>query len=363
MTRARPLAAGVAVVVSVATTLVAAQSTSPTDVRPQPSGAQSVPASGSAASAASRGPATPASGTSPTSAAPRGEIDPRVIRAFAGTRAVTRPSRDAVMGFSLPTRVSEILVRGGQDVAKDQLMIRGDDVEDQAFLELQELRANSDVPVQAAKAAMDLADVEFQRIREAFEAGGSNQQEFDRARLTAERSRLDWEAAKEAQTQERVGLKARRARVEKLLLRAPFDGQIDSVMADVGQSVSEQDKIVRVVNVDPLWIDTPAPMSEVETLALKVGDPAWVLMGVAGVPRIVRATVIEVSPTTDLSSRSRRVRVEVPNPKGATRLIAGDESWTRFSEPTDEAGQLVIDAGGSAATGAAPVGLAPGKAE
>jgi RND family efflux transporter MFP subunit len=255
-----------------------------------------------------------------------------------------------VIGFSLSTRINEILVRGGQDVAKDQLMVRGDDVEDQAFLDLQEMRANSEVPVLAAKAAMDLSVLELERITKVFQNGGSNQQEFDRAKLTSDRARLDFEAAKESQAQERVGLKARKARVEKLLLRAPFDGQIDSIQGDVGQSVSEQDKVVRVVNVDSLWIDTPAPMSEVETLSLKVGDPAWVLMGAAGVPRIVQGKVIEVAPTTDLSSRSRRIRVELANPKGEGRLIAGDESWTRFKVPTELVIAQVKAAGGTITT-------------
>lgn len=251
------------------------------------------------------------------------------------------------MGFALATRITEIVVRGGQDVVKDQLLIRGDDIEDQAFLQLQELRAQSETPLKAAKAAMDLAELEFERVSEVFRNGGSNQQEFDRARLTADRARLEFDASKETQAQERVGLAARRARVEKLLLRAPFDGQIDSVQGDIGQSVSEQDKVVRVVNVDQLWIDVPAPMNDAATLGARVGDPAWVLVGRAGVPRLVEGKVIEVAPTTDLSSRSRRVRVEVANPKGEHRLIAGDESWTRLTAPSAEAIEMIRAAGGT----------------
>lgn len=251
------------------------------------------------------------------------------------------------MGFSLPTRITEIVVRGGQDVVKDQLMIRGDDVEDQAFLQLQELRAQTETPVKAAKAALDLAELEFQRVDEVFKNGGSNQQEYDRARLTADRARLDYDAAKESQAQERVGLAARRARVEKIILRAPFDGQVDSVQGDIGQSVSEQDKVVRVVNVDQLWIDVPAPMNDPATLSASVGGPAWILVSTAGVPRLIEGRIIEVAPTTDLSSRSRRVRVEFANPKGPNRLIAGDESWTRLAPPTPESIEMIRAAGGA----------------
>jgi hypothetical protein len=44
-----------------------------------------------------------------------------------GEKAVTRPSRDATMGFSNPTQVKEIAVKGGQKVKLGQLLIRGDD--------------------------------------------------------------------------------------------------------------------------------------------------------------------------------------------------------------------------------------------
>lgn len=341
MRNARPTAAGVAMVLGLAACVVVAQGTSQTEAsngRPE--------TSRGSASVVDRGPA-PVAPKASDAVGTRGELAPAITRAFAGTRAVTRPSKDAIMGFSLPTRITEVIVRGGQDVAKDQLLIRGDDVEDQAFLQLQELRAQSETPVKAAKAAMDLADLEFQRVEEVFRNGGSNQQEFDRARLTAERARLDYDSAKESQAQERVGLAARRARVEKLILRAPFDGQVDSVQGDLGQSVSEQDKVIRVVNVDQLWIDVPAPMSDAATLSAKVGDPAWILVGTAGVPRVIEGKVIEVAPTTDLSSRSRRVRVEIANPKSQSRLIAGDESWTRLTPPSAESLEMVRNAGGT----------------
>lgn len=343
MRNARPTAAGVVMVLGLAACLVAAQGTSTTDAsngRPETRGSASVVDRPMNSQTGSGARASDATGS-------RGELAPSLVRAFGGTRAVTRPSKDAVMGFSLPTRITEIVVRGGQDVVKDQLMIRGDDVEDQAFLQLQELRAQSETPVKAAKAAMDLAELEFERVGEVFKNGGSNQQEYDRARLTADRARLDYDAAKETQAQERVGLAARRARVEKILLRAPFDGQVDSVQGDIGQSMSEQDKVVRVVNVDHLWIDVPAPMNDAATLNAEVGAPAWILVGTAGVPRLMQGKIIEVAPTTDLSSRSRRVRVEVANPKGENRLIAGDESWTRLTVPSDEAIEMIRAAGGA----------------
>jgi len=258
-------------------------------------------------------------------------LDYAVIRAFGGTKAVTRPSRDSVMGFQLPTQVAQTLVKGGQAVKAGEPLVLGDTSEDEALVELQRLRAESDVPVLEARKAMELAQFEYEAYRKVRAEGGGNQKEVDRARLTAERAELQYQNALVQQRQEVVGIKAREARLNKLTLRAPFDGVVDVVLVELGQNVSETDKVLRVVNVDLLWIDVPAPMADPRTLTLKNGDPAWVLLDIAGTPREMQAAVIEVSPAADPASRTRRIRVEIKNPEGEGRLIPGDPAWVKFS--------------------------------
>jgi len=260
-----------------------------------------------------------------------------VIAAFAGTRAPTLPSRDAVMGFSLPTQITEVAARGGQEVVRGTLLLRGDDAEDQALLKLQRVRSESDLAVQTAEARMDLAKVEFERLQTVFDKGASGPQEVERARLSFEVSRLEYLNAKIQQTQEVIQLERLQSRLDRMRLSAPFDGVVDKVMADVGQAVSENEKVVRVVNVDLLWIDVFAPTDtgDAKVLALKPGEPAWVLVESEGAPRVIRGKVVEVAPTADYTSRSRRVRVEVANPKGLTQIIAGEPSWVRFTPPPE----------------------------
>ncbi len=110
-----------------------------------------------------------------------------VIQSFAGVKAVTRPSRDATMGFSLPTRVMDVLVSGGQDVKKGQILLRGDDNEDSVVVKLQEIRAKTDLPVQKAAKAWELATLEYQKLIEAAKvSAAASPIEVDRARLTAD---------------------------------------------------------------------------------------------------------------------------------------------------------------------------------
>lgn len=247
-----------------------------------------------------------------------------------------RPSREAIMGFGAPTKVAEVVVRGGQEVKKDQVILRGDDREDASVLRLQRVRAETDLPVKLAETTKDFMEAEYKHLLAIKEKGGSGPQELERARLAYEKARLEYLMAVLNQTSEAMQVDRFQARVDRFHIVAPFDGVVSSVQVDVGHSVSEQDRVVRVVNVDTLMIDVGAPIGDLRTWRLEVGDPAWVLIDVAGTPVMRTGKVTEVDPTADLGSRSRRVRVEFANPKGDQRLIPGGPAWVRFVEPTPE---------------------------
>ena len=261
---------------------------------------------------------------------------------FDGIKAVTRPSRDAIMGFSASTRVMELLVAGGQPVTKGQLLIRGDDAEDAIVVKLQELRSATDLPVQKAKKAAELAKLEYERYKEAQAKGSASPTEVDRARVSYEAAEIDVGQADITQQQEVVQVDRLKARVDKLRIVAPFNGVVDQISVDVGQSVSESDKIVRVVNVDPLWIDVPVPTGK--TLDLAPDARCWVLLDLPGQTGVRQGKVIEVSAVADAASGTRRVRVALPHP---TKTVAGVTAYVRFTEPTEAWSKRVADAGAS----------------
>ena len=256
----------------------------------------------------------------------------QVARDFGGHKAVTRPSKDAIMGFSLPTSVIAVPVVGGQVVREGDLLLRGDDVEDLALLEAQRIRAREDLPVQRAVEQAELAKVEFAKAEQAFAADGINEIELDRARLAASTAAIDVRIAKNNFEQEQAAVERFEARVQKFRVHAPFDGIVDTVVVELGQSIGDSEPAIRVVQIDPLWIDVPAPTASTMTLSLEPGSPAWVLMNLPGEAVIREARVIEVSPTADAASATRRVRVELPNPE---LLVAGIGCWVSFAEPSD----------------------------
>ncbi|MBU6413134.1 MAG: efflux RND transporter periplasmic adaptor subunit [Planctomycetes bacterium] len=263
----------------------------------------------------------------------------KAVDLFAGHKTFTRPNRDAQMGFSVPQRVLEVIGRSGMRVKKDDLIVRGDDVEAAAVLKLQEVRAKSKATVDKAKASMDLTKLEYDKTQQASSGGGANPQELDRARLSFEAAKADYAAAVVQQEQEELSVDRLRASVERYRLRAPFDGIVDFVKVDPGQSTTENEKIARVVNLSPIWIDVPAPTDETIRLGSKVGDKAWVLVEMSGVPKVLEGKVIEVAPTGDASSRTRQLRLEVANPDkpdgSPGDVVAGEPAWVRLSAPTE----------------------------
>lgn len=267
------------------------------------------------------------------------------IASFGGEKAFTRPKQDAVMGMSVPTTIREILVKGGDRVKKGQILVRGDDAEELALLKAQKLRAESVLPVDRAEKAVELQRFEYDQLLNLQREGGGSAQELERARLSLEAAKIDYETAKFNQEQEALQIARVEARVDRYRIIAPFDGEVDTVFMDPGQSVTDNDKVLRVVEIDPLELDVAPPTAV--TLAdpvtgrgpVKVGQPAWVLMDLPGTARVYVGTVTEVSPVADARSGTRRVRVEVANPEG---LVAGLTAWVRFTEPEGEWKERIV---------------------
>lgn len=259
-----------------------------------------------------------------------------------GIKAVTRPSQDAVMGFSFPTSVLESMVVDGEAVTKGQPLVRADDREAKSGVILQTIRAESTLDVEAERKAMELAQLELEATEQAYEGGGGSSLELDRARLNSETSKLRLDASQQRLQEQRVQLEQLQARLDKYTVAAPFDGVVESVLVSVGDSVRESDPVVRVVSVDPLWIDVATPTQT--TMGLTDGDPAWCLVRIGDDVRLLDATIVGISPVADSVTGARRVRVEASNP---TALPAGLTVFVRFEKPGSAWAELAANASGN----------------
>ena len=231
-----------------------------------------------------------------------------------GTEAITRPSVDVMLSFTRPGRVADVLVKDGQVVSAGQVLVQLDDkVEREQVARLQD-EAEETLHVEAAEQNMNLKKVVLARKQKGFEEGVVTVLELEEARVDATISKLSMDLA--IFNRELAGRKHADANfdLERMRLASPIDGIVETVVVEAGESVNALDKVARVVNIDPLWIEVPVPLNRAATLSL--GQVALVTpeRAPADDTSAARGKIIHIAAVADAASHTLMVRVELPNP-------------------------------------------------
>lgn len=127
----------------------------------------------------------------------------------------------------------------------------------------------------------------------------------------------------------RAQIVAAEVELEKMLIRAPFDGVVAEVAVEVGEWITPSPPLLKapaVIDViDPSSLYISAPMDEVDSAAIRTGQPAKVSVdshpGVEFAGRVIR-----VAPyVLDLEAQNRTVEIEVELPEEAlaSKLLPG----------------------------------------
>jgi len=236
----------------------------------------------------------------------------------------TLPSADRQLSFVRPGRIAEIGVHEGDVVKVGDLLARLDDGPEVLELESLKAQAEDDTRVRAAAAQWDQKKADLKRFEWAAEKGAATQFELEHARLEVTIADLALELARFTQGQDGRKYEEAKARVEQMRLRSPVAGRVERIVKNVGEAVTAQDVVVRVVCTDPLWVDAPVPVALAGTL--KVGDRAEVTFA-DGAARVAEGAVEFIAAVADAASATRTVRVAVPNPDGRP---AGERVRVRF---------------------------------
>lgn len=91
-----------------------------------------------------------------------------------------------------------------------------------------------------------------------------------------------------------------------LLVKAPVDGKIDSLSAAVGQAVSPQNVLARIVNSNTFVLEVGVDIENAENLV--VGDMAKVEIG----DKFMDSPILSIAPSAGAQSRLVNVRVRLP---------------------------------------------------
>jgi len=211
--------------------------------------------------------------------------------------------------------------------------------------------------VQNAKAAYELAQNEFGRIKSLLDQRVVSQSEYEQRRTQMEAARQQYEAAKNGAAQQFQSLQAARARVSlarkafaDTVVRAPFGGVVAQRLVSVGDYVTKGMKVAIVVRVNPLRAQLTIPEQSVSAVA--VGQP--VSFEVDAFPgRQFAGKVKYVAPSLQADQRALTVEALVPNPAG--ELKPGLFATARIEQPARTPGVLVPGAAVHIASGTSRV--------
>lgn len=174
-------------------------------------------------------------------------IPPRLIRAITVTAAagsgaeftgVIHARTESDLGFRVPGKIIEKLVKAGEQVKGGQALLRLDPIDLQ-------LAANSArAGVEAARAQNQRALADELRLRELVAINAVSVQAYDQAKSAADATSAQLNAAADyaRQAENQVGY---------AVLRAEAGGVIMEVPADVGQVVEAGDLVVRLAHHGP----------------------------------------------------------------------------------------------------------------
>ena len=180
-----------------------------------------------------------------------------------------------------------LAVREGDFVKAGQVVAQVDATEYQARVRQAQQQAES------AKAQVDIAQRSFDNNRSLVDQGFISKTALDTSIATLSSAEANYRAA---QAGTEVAAKA----LEDTVLRAPIAGQIAQRLAQPGERVAIDARIVEIVDLSRLELE--ASLSAADSMAVKVGQIAQLTIEGAGKP--VAAKVVRVNPSAVVGSRA-----------------------------------------------------------
>ncbi len=210
-----------------------------------------------------------------------------------------KPVHEANVASKILARVLEVNVTAGKKVTTGEILVKLSDDEQRS--RVQQAEANRDSMI----AELQLAKSEVARARQLIQSNSISQAEFDSATTRVQTTQANADRANRAVEEAKVYL-------DFATVVAPFSGIIVDKSVQPGDTVSPGQTLVSLY--DPSQMQLVANVRESLAMKLQVGQRLPARMESLGYECL--ATVSEVVPKADVSSRSFEVKVTGPCPPG-----------------------------------------------
>ena len=191
-------------------------------------------------------------------------------------------------------------VRAGQEVA------RTDPTESNARLRQAQQQAD------AAKAQVDISQRQFANNRALVDQGFISRPALDTSQASLQAAQASYQAAQAAADV------ARKAMADTVL-RSPLSGHVAQRLAQNGERVAVEARILEVVDLSRLELE--ALLGPADSVAVRLGQKAT--LRVEGISEPLEATVVRINPSAQAGSRAVPVYLSIDNTQALPALRQG----------------------------------------
>lgn len=220
--------------------------------------------------------------------------------------------------------VEQVLVREGESVKANQMLVKMDVREYQARAE------QARGAMRAAQGQLDIAIKSRDNNRALLEKNFISKNAFENSESQYAIARANLESA-------RAALDVTQKALADTSIRAPIAGVVSSRSVQPGEKVAADFKLLEIVDLRSLELEAAVPAHEI----LNVSLGQEVEVSVAGLEQTVIGKVVRINPATQAGSRSILAYVQVDNPDN--KLKAGMFGEARLTLKK-KAGVLAIPA-------------------
>lgn len=257
----------------------------------------------------------------------RGVVEATVSNTRAGT---VKACRRAKLSAPAGGQIERLLVKKGQRVKANQVLLELWDKDLQAQEQLaQEQLATAQTQAHQACVQADLAEKEAGRARQLKEGGFISAEGLDQKVSAAKVARAGCEAASSQIEQSKSRIFVARAGLQRMVLRAPFDGIVADISGELGEYATPSPPGILTLPaidlIDDSCMFVSAPIDEVDAANIKVGQEARITLdAIKG--KAFQGKVKRIAPyVLELEKQARTVEVEVSfvGPPSDENLLVG----------------------------------------
>jgi cobalt-zinc-cadmium efflux system membrane fusion protein len=228
------------------------------------------------------------------------------------------PNRVSRVLLPVAGRVTDVLVRFGDAVRKDQplLMVESPEAEAAASSYLQ-----AEGEVAQAQAALHKAEADLERVQDLFQGDAIAKKEVISAETAVKQAKAVLKQAEAALQQARarlelLGLQSSGFR-QQIAVRAPLSGKITEMTVVAGEYRNDLSApLMTIADLSTVWVAADVPESSIRLV--KVGERFDVSLS-AFPGEVFQSRVARIADTVDPQTRTVEVWAELANPQGRLR--------------------------------------------